>query len=152
MTLENIGLFWDIDLKKNTDLTPIKMFPKKNHSMIYIKGKVYIVGGDEVITLYYSEEGKEIIPWASLNYKRFEPSLIKHGNYLLCFDTSKKFLNNRHDERRSTKIKNKTKTRLTINNIPLFEKKFKSKEKKTKTKINLNSPNLFTIQTLKKTN
>jgi hypothetical protein len=56
---------------------------------------------------------------------------------------SKKFLNNRHDERRSTKIKNKTKTRLTINNIPLFEKKFKSKEKKTKTKINLNSPKPF---------
>ena len=94
ITNEIIGLFWDIDLKRNSDLSPIKMYPKKNHSMIYISKKVYIVGGDDVNTMYYYEDNKEIIRWANLNYRRFEPSLIKHDNYLFCFDTSKKYINN----------------------------------------------------------
>ena len=54
---------------------------------------------------------------------------------------SKKFSNNNHNEGRSPANKNKNKIRLTINNIPLFDKKFKSKEKKAKT--NLNSPKPF---------
>lgn len=91
---ENIGLFWDIDLKEDNDFSPIKMFPKNNHSMIYIEKKVYIIGGDDVNTLIYDMEDKEIIHWENLNYKRFEPSLIKHGNYLFCFDMSKKYINN----------------------------------------------------------
>ena len=94
ITNENIGFFWDIDLRRNADLSPIKMFPKKNHSMIYINRKVYIVGGDDVNTMYYNEDNKEIIHWTNLNYKRFEPSLIRHDNYLFCFDTSKKYINN----------------------------------------------------------
>ena len=94
ITNEIIGLFWDIDLKRNSDLSPIKMYPKKNHSMIYISKKVYIVGGDDVNTMYYYEDNKEIIRWANLNYRRFEPSLIKYDNYLFCFDTSKKYINN----------------------------------------------------------
>ena len=91
---ENIGLFWDIDLKEDNDFSPIKMFPKNNHSMIYIEKKVYIVGGDDINTLIYDMDDKEITHWENLNYKRFEPSLIKHGKYLFCFDMSKKYFNN----------------------------------------------------------
>ena len=94
ITDETIGLFWDIDLINNVFRSPIEMFPKKNHSMIYIEKKVYIIGGDDVNTLYYDEDTNEITKWSDLNYKRFEPSLIKHDNYLFCFDTSKKYLNN----------------------------------------------------------
>ena len=93
-TKESIDLFWDIDLMNNMFKAPIEMFPKKNHSMIYIEKKVYIIGGDDVNTSFYDEEDKNIKQWSSLNYRRFEPSLIKHGDYLYCFDTSKKYVNN----------------------------------------------------------
>ena len=62
--------------------------------MIYIQKKVYIIGGDDVNTMIYSEDDKEITHWANLNYKRFEPSLIRHDNFLFCFDTSRKYINN----------------------------------------------------------
>ena len=94
MTNENIGLFWDFDLTQNSDFSPIKMFPKKNHSMLYSQKKVYIIGGDDVNTMIYNEDNKEITHWANLNYKRFEPSLIRHDNFLFCFDTSRKYINN----------------------------------------------------------
>ena len=93
-TKESIDLFWDIDLMNNMFNAPIKMFPKKNHSMIYIEKKVYIIGGDDVNTSFYDEEDKNIKQWSNLKYRRFEPSLIKHGDYLYCFDTSKKYVNN----------------------------------------------------------
>ena len=93
-TNETIGLFWDINIMNNEFRFPIEMFPKKNHSMIYIEKKVYIIGGDDVNTMYYEEDSNEIKNWANLNYKRFEPSLIKHDNYLFCFDSSKKYINN----------------------------------------------------------
>jgi hypothetical protein len=97
-TKESIGLFWDIDLMNNIFDAPIKMFPKKNHSMIYIEKKVYIIGGDDINTLCYDEEDKDIKQWSNLNYRRFEPSLIKHDDYLFCFDTSKRYMNNFSNE------------------------------------------------------
>ena len=90
---EIIGLFWVIDLKKKLFNSPIEILPKKNHSMIYIEKKVYIIGGDSVNTMYYDVDNNEIKQIANLNYKRFEPSLIKHDNFLFCFDTSKKYMN-----------------------------------------------------------
>ena len=97
-TSESIGLFWEIDLMNNIFNAPIKMFPKKNHSMIYIEKKVYIIGGEDINTLFYDEEDKDIKQWSNLNYKRFEPSLIKHDDYLFCFDTSKRHMNNFSNE------------------------------------------------------
>jgi len=85
-----IDLFWEIDIQENIFRPPVKMNPKKNHSMIYSCKKVYIVGGDDESTMIYDENSKKIIQWANLNQKRFEPSLIRHNNYLFCFDTSKK--------------------------------------------------------------
>ena len=93
VTHENIGLFWAIDLKGKNFEDPLKMISKKNHSMIYSERKVYIIGGEDTNTMLYDTEKKEINQWESLNHKRFEPSLIKHNNYLFCFDTSKKYFN-----------------------------------------------------------
>ena len=89
-TNEAIGLFWVVDLKKMIFNYPIQMYPKKNHSMIYIDKKVYIVGGCDVQSMIYDVENRQIKRWCNLNYERFEPSLIKHDNFLFCFDTSKK--------------------------------------------------------------
>ena len=93
-TKKTIGLFCSINLKRVIFSNPIKMAPKKNHSMIYIDKKVYIVGGDDVSCLIYNLDNKQIKKWENLNYKRFEPSLIRHNNYLFCFDTSNKYINN----------------------------------------------------------
>ena len=89
-TNELIDLFWEIDIQENIFRPPVKMNPKKNHSMIYSLQKVYIVGGSDESTMIYDESSKKITQWANLNQKRFEPSLIRHNNYLFCFDTSKK--------------------------------------------------------------
>ncbi len=89
-TKNAIDLFWDIDLKEDNLDNPIQIIPKKNHSMICCDKKVYIVGGQDKNTLFYDCDTKSITNWASLNLERFEPSLIKHDNYLFCFDTFKK--------------------------------------------------------------
>ena len=90
ITKELLDLFWDIDLKDDNLNSPTKMLPKKNHSMIYDDKKVYIIGGNDESTLIYDTDTKAINKWANLNLKRFEPSLIRHKNYLFCFDTSRK--------------------------------------------------------------
>ena len=92
-TNEIIGLFWAIDLDKKLFNSPIEILPKKNHSMIYIEKRVYIIGGNSVNAMYYDVDNIEIKQIANLNYKRYEPSLIKHDNFLFCFDTSKKYMN-----------------------------------------------------------
>ena len=104
VTSENIGLFWAIDLKGKNFGDPLEMNPKKNHSMIYSERKVYIIGGEDTYTMIYDTEKKEINQWESLNYKRFEPSLIKHNNYLFCFDTSKKYSNDNDNDFNFEKI------------------------------------------------
>ena len=88
ITQGSIDLFWDIDLGSNDLNSPIKMVPKKNHSMMYDEKKVYIIGGEDEITLFYDTETKIIDKLANINIKRFEPSLIRCNNYLFCFDTS----------------------------------------------------------------
>ena len=89
-TQGGLDLFWDIDLGTDDLSSLINMSPKKNHSMMYDYKKVYIVGGDDEVTLFYDTETKSINKLAYLNLKRFEPSLIRSDNYLFCFDTSSK--------------------------------------------------------------
>ena len=93
-TNKTIGKFWIFNLKEKTFDNTKDMPPKKNHSMIYDEKKVYIVGGEDVNTMFYNVDDKEIKNWANLNNRRFEPSLIKYNNFLFCFDTSKKYQNN----------------------------------------------------------
>ena len=45
---ELIDNFWEIDLKEQIIAEPVKIIPKKNHSMIFIPDKyVFIVGGND---------------------------------------------------------------------------------------------------------
>ena len=92
ITRESLDLFWDINLKENELSEPIKIIPKKNHSMIYDNKKVFLVGGDDETTAYINvdTETKNIHNLPNLNMKRFEPSLIKYNNYLYCFDSARK--------------------------------------------------------------
>ena len=90
-TEEELGIFLDFDLKKETLKNQININPpKRNHSMIYTEKKVYIVGGSDEKTLFYDTKEKTLQSFGQLNKKRFEPSLIRNYNYLYCFDASKK--------------------------------------------------------------
>ena len=89
---ENLGIFLDIDLINGninnfTQIIP----PKRNNSMTYIQEKVYIVGGNDEKCILYDMKNKKIDDFGKLNIKRFEPSLIRHSNYLYCFDAFKKY-------------------------------------------------------------
>ena len=88
---EQKGILFDFDLIEENIKNQILISPqKRNHSMIYSEKKVYIVGGNEEKTSYYDSEEKEIKDMGNLNIKRFEPSLIRHLDYLYCFDSSRK--------------------------------------------------------------
>ena len=90
-TRVSLDFFWEIDLKTDILNSPIKMgIQKRNHSMIYSEKKVFIVGGDNENCIYYDIQTKTINNLGNLNIKRFEPSLIKHENYLFCFDSARK--------------------------------------------------------------
>ena len=91
LTGEELGIFVDIDLIDGNIDNFIKIVPpKRNHSMIYIKKKIYIIGGNDEKCILYDIENKKIEEFGKLNRKRFEPSLIKHSNYLFCFDAFRK--------------------------------------------------------------
>ena len=90
VTREPIGLFWDINLKENNLSYPTEINAKKNHSMIYVNKKVFLIGGDDESTIYIDTETKNINNLPNLNLKRFEPSLISCNNYLYCFDSARK--------------------------------------------------------------
>ena len=90
-TEEELGIFLDFDLKKETLKNQININPpKRNHSMMYSEKKIYMVGGNDEKTLFYDSKEKTLQNFGKLNKKRFEPSLIRHYNYLYCFDASKK--------------------------------------------------------------
>lgn len=85
-----LELFWEIDLKTDNLNNPIKMgIQKKNHSMIYADKKVFIIGGNNENCLFYDIGKQTINNFGNLNKNRFEPSLIKHDNYIFCFDSTK---------------------------------------------------------------
>ena len=98
---EILNLFLDFDLiNKKFNENIINMpIPKKNHRMIYINNKVYIIGGNDETTMIYDINDNNIREWVKLNKKKFEPSLIKYNNYLFCIDSSQKYLNNYNFEK-----------------------------------------------------
>ena len=85
-----IGIFWKINLE-NCEVEDVnyEMPESKNHSMIQIEDKVYIVGGQDEKTYFYNTKDNKISFFANLNFTRVEPSLIKYQNYLYCFDSMK---------------------------------------------------------------
>ena len=88
---EIIGNFWEIDLKVQNIAEPIKIPPKKNHSMIFIPNNyVFIVGGNDKKTFYINTENAEVCEWGNLNKIRTEPALQRMSNILYCFDNINK--------------------------------------------------------------
>ena len=80
--------FWDINLKNNIINEPIKIPPKKHHSMIFIpKDIVFIVGGNTFDSFYYNLKDKKLINWGKLNIIRIEPALHVVQNKLYCIDS-----------------------------------------------------------------
>jgi hypothetical protein len=54
---ELIDNFWEIDLKEQIIAEPVKIIPKKNHSMIFIPDKyVFIVGGNDKKCIFFNTE------------------------------------------------------------------------------------------------
>jgi hypothetical protein len=89
--------FWDINLKNNIINEPIKIPPKKYHSMIFIpKNIVFIIGGNTFDSFYYNLNDKKLINWGKLNIIRIEPALHVVQNKLYCVDSinSNKTINN----------------------------------------------------------
>ena len=83
---EIIDKFWIINLE-NQKIEELIMQPKKNHSMIYIKGNyVFFVGGNNLKTFYYDIEKSIKNDWVDLNKNRIEPSLMLINDYLYCID------------------------------------------------------------------
>jgi hypothetical protein len=86
-----IDNFWEIDLKNQNIAEPVKIPPKKNHSMIFIPNNyVFIVGGNDKKTFYFNTESAEVCEWANLNILRTEPALERISNNLYCFDNINK--------------------------------------------------------------
>ena len=85
-----IGIFWKINLE-NCEIEDVNygMPAIKNHSMIQIEDKVYIVGGQNEKCYFYNTKNNTISEFANLNYVRVEPSLIKYQNFLYCIDSMK---------------------------------------------------------------
>ena len=80
--------FWDINLKNNIINEPIKIPPKKYHSMIFIpKNIVFIAGGNTFDTFYYNLKDNKLFNWGKLNIIRIEPALHVVQNKLYCIDS-----------------------------------------------------------------
>ena len=85
---ELIDNLWEIDLKEQIIAEPIKIIPKKNHSMIFVPDKyIFIIGGNDKKCIYFNNETAEIEDWDNLNLIRTEPALCSVKNFLYCFDS-----------------------------------------------------------------
>ena len=88
---ETIDNFWEIDLTGQNIAEPVKIPPKKNHSMIFISpDKVFVVGGNDKKVFYFDTKEKQFIDLNDLNIIRTEPALQIIGNILYCFDNVNK--------------------------------------------------------------
>ena len=89
---EFLNKFWVIDLKsENNQIMSYEIPPKANHSMIFIPPcYVFIVGGNDKKTYIYEIDNQTFFQCNDLNEQRNEPSLIKMGESLYCFDNINK--------------------------------------------------------------
>ena len=87
-----LEMFVDLDIENNKLRKKLNMpIAKRNHSMIYFDEKVYIIGGNDVKTMFYDMKNQEIFEWKNLNQKKYKPSLIMHNSHIFCFDFSQKY-------------------------------------------------------------
>ena len=89
---KEIKNFWIINNEpfniKNFNL----IYPKSNHSMIYIEYRnnkfIYFAGGQDLKSFYYDINEGIFTNWGNMNFYHYRPALIQIENYLYCFDTS----------------------------------------------------------------
>ena len=86
---EIINNFWII----NNEFYSIKkckmLYPKSNHSMLYIENNknqiIFVAGGNDLKTFYYDIKTNIFFEWGEMNAIHFRPGLIFIEDYLYCF-------------------------------------------------------------------
>ena len=79
-----INDFWIIKKDELTIEKKIMPIEKREHSMLYIPNKVYIIGGNDKKTIFYDIPRNKFINYADLNKEQKRPVLISYKNYIYC--------------------------------------------------------------------
>ena len=86
---EKLNNFWIIDNEYYSIETNEMIFPKSNHSMIYIthnnKEMIFLAGGDDLKTFYFDIKNNNFVNWGNMNSLCSNPGLLNINNYLYCF-------------------------------------------------------------------
>ena len=115
---EKLNYFWIIN-NEFYSIQKIKMlYPKSNHSMLYINNNereiIFIVGGRDLKTFYYDIKNNIFFNWGEMNAIHFHPGLVFIDDYLYCFHLIKEENNKIFFER--------TNLNLNENNNHIWEK------------------------------
>jgi len=91
---KELNNFWIINNEYFTIKKIHMIYPKSNHSMIYVNNNYYeiifIVGGKDTKSFYYDIKNNKFINWGNTNYLHVRPALIFINDYIYCFDYSPK--------------------------------------------------------------
>lgn len=86
---EKMNNFWIIDNEYYSIKTNDMLFPKANHSMIYVKNSdkemIFLVGGDDLKTFYFDIKNNNFVNWGNMTSIFPNPGLLNINNYLYCF-------------------------------------------------------------------
>ena len=85
---ETINNFWIINNEFYSIQKLNMIFPKTNHSMLYINNNkkeiIFVAGGDDLKTFYYDIKNNIFVEWGDLNGLHSSPGLINIGDNLFC--------------------------------------------------------------------
>ena len=89
-TKELLDDLWIVDLSNGSiEQIPNAIVPKKMHSMLYLEENyLFIVGGNDCITILYDLNTKTRTEWKALNVLRKEPTLALVNSYVYAFNMS----------------------------------------------------------------
>ena len=89
-TKELIDDLWIVNLMTGSiERIPHAIAPKKMHSMICLEESyIFIVGGNDCVTLLYDLNTKACTEWKALNVLRKEPTLALINSYVYAFSMS----------------------------------------------------------------
>lgn len=86
---EKLTNFWIIDNENYSIQTNDMLFPKANHSMIYINNNdkeiIFLAGGDDLKTFYFDIKNNNFVNWGNMTSLCSNPALLNINNYLYCF-------------------------------------------------------------------
>ena len=85
---ETINNFWIINNEFYSIQKLNMIFPKTNHSMLYINNNkkeiIFVAGGDDLKTFYYDIKNNIFVEWGDLSGLHSRPGLINIGDNLFC--------------------------------------------------------------------